>query len=276
MEHFHIDLAGYRIGSEQLVKLGLQAGLAIILLFVGLRLASRFADGLRRGMDRAGVDPTLSGFLRNVAHAGLLALLLVSCANVAGLPSASLVGALGAAGLALGLALSSSLSNLAWGVLLIFFRPFRVGDHVMAAGIDGVVETINLMHTCLVTFDGREVVLPNAKVGGDAIINFSRRGNRQVEFTVGVAYQTDLRHALEVAEKALSTSPRLLAEPAPVAYVDALGASQVDLLIRVWAVADDYRVARSEAVQVVKEAFDKEGIVIAYPRRDVYLLPPGA
>jgi small conductance mechanosensitive channel len=272
MERFQIDLVGYRIGSEQLVKFGLQAGLAIILLFVGTRLASHFANGLRRGMDHAGVDPTLSGFLRNVVHAGLLALLLVSCASLAGLPSASLLGLLGAAGLAVGLALSSSLSNLAWGVLLIFFRPFRVGDHVVAAGVDGTVEHINLMHTCLVMFDGREAVLPNAKVGGDAIINFSRRGHRRVEFSVGVAYQTDLGHALGVAERALAALPRILADPPPEAYADALGASQVDLLLRAWTMADDYRIALSEAIQAVKEAFDREGIVIAYPRRDVHLV----
>jgi small conductance mechanosensitive channel len=272
MQYFDIDLAGYRIGSDLLIKLGLKVALAAVMLFVGARLASRMANVLRRGMDRAGVDPTLSGFLRNAVHAGLLALLLATCAGLAGLPSATLFGAMGAAGLALGLALSSSLSNLAWGVLLIFFRPFRLGDYVLAAGTEGTVQHITLMHTWLVMADGREAVLPNAKVGSDAIVNFSRRGQRRVEFSVGVDYRTNLSHALAVAGEALAAAPRILAEPPPEAYADALGPSQVDLLIRAWTVADDYREAHSQAVQAVKEAFDREGIVIAYPHRVVRLV----
>jgi len=188
------------------------------------------------------------------------------------LPSASLLGAMGAAGLALGLALSSSLSNLAWGVLLIFFRPFRVGDYVLAAGIEGTVQHITLMHTWLVMADGREAVLPNAKVGSDAIVNFSRRGQRRVEFSVGVDYQTELAHALGVAREAVAALPGVLAEPPPEAHADALGPSQVDLLIRAWAGADDYRNAHSQAIQAVKEAFEREGIAIACPRREIRLL----
>lgn len=272
MEHFDINLAGYHIGSDLLVKLGLKAALAVIMLFIGARLASRFANALRRGMDRAGVDPMLLGFLRNAVHAGLLVLLLATCASFVGLPSATLLGAMGAAGLALGLALSSSLSNLAWGVLLIFFRPFRVGDYVLAAGTEGTVQHMTLMHTWLVMADGREAVLPNAKVGSDAIVNFTRRGRRRLEFSVGVDYRTNLSHALGVAGEAVAALPRILAEPPPEAYADALGSSQVDLLIRAWTAADDYRDAHSQAVQAVKEAFDREGIVIAYPRRDVRLV----
>lgn len=272
MEHFDINLAGYHIGSDLLVKLGLKAALAVIMLFIGTRLASRFANALRRGMDRAGVDPMLLGFLRNAVHAGLLVLLLATCASFVGLPSATLLGAMGAAGLALGLALSSSLSNLAWGVLLIFFRPFRVGDYVLAAGTEGTVQHMTLMHTWLVMADGREAVLPNAKVGSDAIVNFTRRGRRRLEFSVGVDYRTNLSHALGVAGEAVAALPRILAEPPPETYADVLGSSQVDLLIRAWTAADDYRDAHSQAVQAVKEAFDREGIVIAYPRRDVRLV----
>ncbi|WP_250627494.1 mechanosensitive ion channel family protein [Pinirhizobacter soli] len=272
MEHFQIALAGYRIGSDLLVKFGLKAALAVLVLFVGMRLASRFANALRRGMDRAGIDPMLSGFLRNAVHAGLLALLLAMCASFAGLPTATLLGAMGAAGLALGLALSSSLSNLAWGVLLIFFRPFRVGDYILAAGVEGTVQHMTLMHTWLVMADGREAVLPNAKVGGDAIVNFSRRGQRRVEFSVGVDYRTDLAHALGVAGEAVAALPRILVEPPPEAYADALGPSQVDLLIRAWTATDDYRDAHSQAIQAVKEAFNREDIVIACPRREIHLV----
>jgi small conductance mechanosensitive channel len=272
MEYFHIDLAGYRIGSDLLVKFGLKVVLAVFALFVGVRLASRFANILRRGMGRAGVDPMLSGFLRNAVHVGLLALLLVTCASFAGLPSEALLGAMGAAGLALGLALSSSLSNLAWGVLLIFFRPFRVGDYVLAGGIEGAVKHITLMHTWLVMADGREAVLPNAKVGSDAIVNFSRRGRRRVEFSVGVDYRTDLAHALGIAGEAVAALPPILADPPPEAYADTLGPGQVDLLIRAWTAADDYRNAHSQAIQAVKEAFDRVGIVIACPRREIRLV----
>lgn len=272
MEYFHIDLAGYRIGSDLLVRFGLKAALVVLVLVAGMRLASRCANVLRRGMDRAGIDPMLSGFLRNAVHAGLLALLLATCASFAGLPGATLLGAMGAAGLALGLALSSSLSNLAWGVLLIFFRPFRVGDYVLAAGVEGTVQHMTLMHTWLVMADGREAVLPNAKVGGDAIVNFSRRGRRRVEFSVGVDYRTDLAHALGVAGEAVAALPRILAEPPPEAYADALGPGQVDLLIRAWTTADDYRTAHSQAIGAVKEAFNREGIMIACPRREIRLV----
>ena len=242
---------------------------ALLVLLVGRWLAARLANFMQRAMHRAAVDPTLSGFLRNLLYGVLIAVLVVIALQTAGVPSGPLLAALGAGGLAIGLALQGSLSNLAWGVLLIVFRPFKVGDFIHAGGVDGTVEGINLMHTQLVLADNREAIVPNAKIGADVIINFSRRGIRRFELRVGIGYDDDIGKAIAVVQRLFAADARILANPAPTVWTDSLGDSAVVLLLRGHAAVDDFWPAQTDLLRSVKESFQAEGIHIPYPQREV-------
>jgi small conductance mechanosensitive channel len=242
---------------------------ALLVLLVGIWLAARLANFMHRAMHRASVDPTLSGFLRNLLYGVLIAVLIVIALQTAGVPSAPLLAALGAGGLAIGLALQGSLSNLAWGVLLIVFRPFKVGDYITAGGVDGTVAGINLMHTQLVLADNREATVPNAKIGADAIINFSRRGTRRFELRVGIGYDDDIGKAIAVVQRLFAADPRILKDPAPTVWTDSLCDSAVYLLVRGHTAVDDFWPAQTDLLRAVKENFQAEHIHIPYPHRDV-------
>jgi small conductance mechanosensitive channel len=245
---------------------------ALLTLLVGIWLAARFANVMQRALQRGAVDPTLSGFLRNLLYGALIAVLIVIALQMAGVPGAPLLAALGAGGLAIGLSLQGSLSNLAWGVLLIVFRPFRVGDFIHAGGIDGTVESINLMHTLLVLADNREAVVPNAKIGSDAIINFNRRGTRRFELRVGIGYGDDIGKAVATVRALFDADARILKIPAPTVWTDSLGESSVNLLLRAHTRIDDFWPAQTDLLRAVKERFDAEGISIAFPQREVRVI----
>ncbi|HJU09038.1 MAG TPA: mechanosensitive ion channel domain-containing protein [Rhodanobacteraceae bacterium] len=247
----------------------LQLAIAAVLLVVGFWLIARVANLFARALQRGHTDPTLIGFLRNAAYSAMAVLLVVGVVTYAGFPSASLVAAVGAAGLAIGLALQGSLSNLAWGVLLIVFRPFRVGDFVQFGTIMGTVERIDLMQTYLVMPDNREAIVPNSKVGSDAIINFNRLGKRRFEITVGIGYQDDIGRAMQIVREAFAADPRILKTPEPGVWVNALSASTVDLVIRAWAHVSDLWEAQTTLTRTVKERFDAEGISMPFPQHEV-------
>ena len=209
MHDFLSNLLGVKL-SDSVTHAGLKLLLALLILLVGIWLAARLANFTRRAMQRAAVDVTLIDFLRNLIYGVSIAVLVVMALTTAGVPSAPLVAALGTAGLAIGLALQGSLSNLAWGVLLIVFRPFRVGDFVNAGGIDGTVEQINLMHTRLILPDNREAILPNAKIGSDAILNYNRRGTRRFELKVGIGYKDDIGAAMAEIRQLFDADERIL------------------------------------------------------------------
>jgi small conductance mechanosensitive channel len=265
-----------QLSREDLFALAHQHGpsllAALLVLLIGSWLAARLANFLQRAMNRAAVDPTLSGFLRNLLYGVLIAVLIVIALQTAGVPSAPLLAALGAGGLAIGLALQGSLSNLAWGVLLIVFRPFKVGDFIHAGGVDGTVEGINLMHTQLVLADNREAVVPNAKIGADAIINFSRRGTRRFELRVGIGYRDDIGKAIDVVQRLFAADPRVLKDPAPTVWTDSLGESAVYLLLRAYTATSDFWPAQTDLLRAVKEHFDAEGISIPFPQREIHIV----
>jgi small conductance mechanosensitive channel len=255
--------------------MGLHLVEALLVLLVGIWVARRLANVAQRALGRSKLDLTLTSFLRNLLYGVLIALLIVTALQVAGVPSAPLVAALGAGGLAIGLSLQGSLSNLAWGVLLALFRPFRVGDFVEVGGTLGSVDAINLMYTQLVMPDGREAVIPNAKVGGDAIINFNRRGTRRFEFTVGIGYKDDIGSAMAEIEKLFEADPRILKDPAPGVWTTALGESSVDLMIRAWSTAADFWPAQTDLLRAIKESFDAAGISIPFPQRELTVIQGG-
>lgn len=263
------DLSRY---VDQAVQLGLHLAGALAVLLLGIWVARRLANVAQRAFGRANFDVTLATFLRNLLYGVLIALLVVTALQVLGVPSAPLVAALGAGGLAIGLSLQGSLSNLAWGVLLALFRPFRVGDFVEVGGTLGTVDAINLMHTQLVMPDGREAVLPNAKVGGEAIINFNRRGTRRFELTVGIGYKDSIGAAMAEIEQLFAADARILKDPPPGVWTMSLGESSVDLVIRGWTTPDDFWAAQTDLLRAIKEAFDGAGITIPFPQRELTVI----
>ncbi|HEX5488216.1 MAG TPA: mechanosensitive ion channel domain-containing protein [Rhodanobacteraceae bacterium] len=254
---------------DRIAHFSLRLAGAIVLLVVGIWIIGQLANLLRRGLRRGHLDPTLIGFLRNGVYGMLLVLLVVSLLQLVGLPSASLIAAVGAAGLAIGLALQGSLSNLAWGVLLIVFRPFRVGDFVQFGSILGTVERVDLMQTYLIMPDNREAIVPNAKVGSDAIINYNRLGQRRFEISVGIGYDDDIGRAMGIVRGLFEADPRVLKDPAPGVWVASLDASAVQLVIRAWAHVSDLWEAQTALIRAVKETFDAEGISIPFPQHEV-------
>ncbi len=264
----HDFFAGLHL-SERSADIAVNLVCALLILLIGAWLAARLANFAQRLMGRARVDPTLIGFMRNLIYGVLVAVLIVMALTKAGVPSAPLLAALGAGGLAIGLALQGSLSNLAWGVLLIVFRPFSIGDYVRAGGVEGTVESINLMYTLLVLPDNREAVVPNAKIGGDAIINFNRRGTRRLELNVGIGYQDDIGKAMEVVRRLFEADARILKDPAPGVWTAQLGDSAVGLVIRAHTLSADNWAVQTDLLRAVKESFDAAGISMPFPQREV-------
>jgi small conductance mechanosensitive channel len=266
--------------SESATRLGIQVLIALVILLLGAWLAARVANLMQRAMQRASVDATLVGFLRNLVYGVLVAVLVVSALITAGVPSAPLVAALGASGLAIGLALQGSLSNLAWGVLLIVFRPFRAGDYIHAGGVDGTVETINLMYTQLVLADNREAIVPNGKIGADAIINANRRGTRRFELNIPIGMDDDIGKAMAGIGTLFAADPRILKQPPPSVVTGHVGEGTVGLIVRGWTRCDDLWGAQTDLLRAIKENFAQAGIRIAAPQRQMTLVqaavPEGA
>jgi small conductance mechanosensitive channel len=268
MHDFLKNLFGTKT-ADTIIQVGLNVLLALLVLLVGIWLIARLTNLLQRALQRASVDVTLIGFLRRMVYGLLIALLVVVALNTAGVSTAPLVAALGAVGLAIGLALQGSLSNLAWGVLLVMFRPFRVGDFVSAGGEEGTVQSINLMYTMLAMPDGREAIVPNGKVGSAAIINFNRRGTRRFDFTVRIGFNDDIGAAIAEIKHLFAQDKRILSDPAPGVWTSQLSESSVDLIVRAWTKADDSWAAKTDLLRAIKDHFDKVGISIPLPQRQL-------
>lgn len=258
--------------SEGTINTIINVVIALLMLLIGIWLAARLANVAQRAMHRANVDPTLTGFLRNLMYGVLIALLIVMVLQQAGVPSAPLVAALGAGGLAIGLALQGSLSNLAWGVLLIVFRPFRVGDYIQAGGVEGTVQSLSLMHTQLVLPDNREAVVPNTKIGSDAIINFNRLGTRRFEVKLRIGYKDDIGKAMDAIRELLSADPRILRDPAPGVWTESLTDTGVGLVLRAYTASGDGWAAQTDLLRALKDRFQAIGISLAAPQRDFVLM----
>ena len=250
---------------------GLKLLAAVAIFVVGRWLAKRLGMGLDRVMARAGVDVTLGGFLRNIAYAVMLVLVLMTALTALGVPTTSMFAILGAAGLAVGLALKDSLSNIASGVMLIVLRPFRAGDHVIAAGHEGVVAEIRVFQTRLRALDHRMIILPNSEITTAPIINYSSLPQRRFDVTVGVGYDDDLQEARELLLQIARDEALVMDEPAPVVRVLNLGDSSVDLVLQAFAANADFIEARSRVVEAVRNRLIEQGLHIPYPQRDLHV-----
>jgi len=245
---------------------------ALIVLIVGLWLAGRIKKLVEAGIARSGkVDQTLSGFLSSLVHYGLIALVIITTLGVFGVPTTSFAAIIGAAGLAIGLALQGTLGHVASGVMMLGFRPFDVGDFVEAAGVSGTVKHIGLFTTEMSTTDNKKLIIPNGMIFDDVITNYAGFTTRRVDFLFGVSYDDDLNKAMALIKEEIEKDGRGKTDPEPTIAVDSLGDSSVNILTRVWVDRDDYFPVKWALTKAVKERFDAEGVSIPYPCRSVYM-----
>lgn len=255
---------------------GLRLGAALVIALLGLWLARVASSRLDAVLKRVGVESILRDFLRNISYAIGLVVVFVAVLQSIGVPTTSLLAVLGAAGLAIGLALKDSLSNIASGVMLIVLRPFRAGDAVVVAGQEGIVEQVRVFQTHIRSYDNRSIILPNAQITTDAIVNLTAKGTRRVDVPVGVGYGDDIGRAREVLLALAAAHPDVLDDPAPMVVVAALGDSAVNLELRAWVPSSAFLLTRSALVEGAHREIQAAGLSIPFPQRDLHVYHHGA
>jgi small conductance mechanosensitive channel len=248
---------------------------AIIILTVGFWGAKMLARLVKGLMERRELDQALTGFVGNLVKALIVTIAVIAALNQLGIQTTSLVAIVGAAGLAIGLALKDSLGNFAAGVMILLFRQFKAGDLIEAAGVLGVVESLNIFSTQLKTGDNKTIFVPNGKLIGDNITNYSTKPTRRVDLVIGVSYDADLSHVKSVLADILAREDRILKDPEPTIGVLELADNCVNFAVRPWVNAADYWGVYFDLHAEVKSRFDAEGIGIPYPQRDVHLYQAG-
>lgn len=250
---------------------GLQVVGAVVILIVGKIAAGFCANLVRKVLGKANTDPVLVGFLANMVRYAILAFTVIAAMSKFGIQTTSFIAVLGAAGLAVGLALQGSLSNFAAGVLLLIFRPFSLDDLITAGGAFGKVVDIGIFTTTLHTPDNQKVIIPNSGVMGGNITNVNANPTRRVDLTAGISYGDDIGKAKAVLEKVCADHPKVLADPAPNVAVVELADSSVNFVVRPWVNTGDYWDVYFEVTRAIKEELDKAGISIPFPQQDVHM-----
>jgi small conductance mechanosensitive channel len=245
--------------------------LAIGILVLGNWLVKRVNRWIERAMIRAQIEPTVMRFVLHISQFILMIVVVIIALGQVGIQTTSLLAMLGAAGLAIGLALQGSLANLAAGLLLIIFRPFKQGDFIGAAGVEGTVQDVQILATILHTADNLRLIVPNSKITDGIITNYSVTPTRRVDFTIGVSYDDDLRQVKQVLTTLLAENPDILKEPAPFIGVSDLGDSSVNFVIRVWVHSANLRQVRFGVPEQIKLTFEQHGITLPYPQHTVHL-----
>jgi len=248
----------------------LNIAIAIAIVFVGRIVVKWIVKLIRKLMVRADLDPILVNFASSIANAVLLLFVFIAALDQLGVDTTSLIALLGAAGLAVGLALQGSLQNFAAGVMMIVFRPFKLGDFIEAGGVTGVVEQISVFSTIMKTGDNREIIVPNGQIYAGAITNYSARDTRRIDMVFGIGYDDDMLKAKKIMEDILSAHDLILDDPAPAVAVAELADSSVNFNVRPWVKSGDYWGVRSDLIEKIKLTFDKEGISIPYPQMDIH------
>ena len=261
--------------KEYLAVYGLKVIGAVAILVLGWWAAKIVRRIVKRLMAKGKVDATLIGFVTNLVYVTLLAFVVVASLGQLGIQTTSFIAVLGAAGLAVGLALQGSLSNFAAGVLMVIFKPFKVGDFVDAAGKSGVVESIKIFTTTMKTVDNKVVIIPNAKITGDSIVNYTAKDTRRVDLVIGVSYSDNLDKVKSAIEAVLAADERILKDPAPTVGVLELEDSSVNFVVRPWTKTADYWNVHFDTVKAIKERFDADGISIPFPQRDIHIIGEG-
>ncbi len=258
----YIDLA---------ITWGVKIAGAIAVFIIGKWIAKILTNLLRKGLEKSNTDVTLVKFLGDLAYFGLLVLVIIAALGTLGVDTTSFAAIIAAAGLAVGLALQQNFSNFGAGVIILFLRPFKVGDFVEAGGATGVIESIGIFNTIFKTGDNRIIIVPNSNIVGNNIVNYSKEPIRRIDLVIGVGYEDDLKLVKETLEDILNSDERILKDPAPAVALAELADSSVNFNVRPWVKGEDYWAVRSALLEKIKLTFDEKGINIPYPQMDVHV-----
>jgi small conductance mechanosensitive channel len=274
MEELKLDLSTFDLVKEKVIDLAFTVGpkliLGIILFFIGSYLIKFVRNIMAKAFIKSDIDASLASFLMSFAKAILWVLLLISIATTMGIEMTSFVAILGAAGLAVGLALQGSLANFAGGVLILMFKPFKVGETVEAQGTTGEVESIDILYTKIRNFDNKLVTVPNGVLANNLIINYSQKPTRRVDFKVGVAYGTDIKFVRKLILDLLDKDERIHKEPEPTVHFTNFGDNSLDLTIRCWTDTGNLWPVFWDNMETIKDALEANDVSIPFPQRDVY------
>jgi small conductance mechanosensitive channel len=256
---------------ELLTIYGLKIVAALVIFIIGRWVAKLIKNITEKVMEKKSVDATLISFVGDIIYFALLVFVILAALSQLGIQTTSFIAIIGAAGLAVGLALQGSLANFAAGFLMIIFRPFKVGDYIEGAGTAGTVESIQIFTTQLRTPDNKTVIVPNAKLTGDNIINWSSKGTRRVDLVIGISYGDDIDKAKQIMMDVLTNDQRILKDPTPQVAVLELADSSVNFIVRPWVNVSDYWNVYFDTTEEIKKRFDQSGVSIPFPQRDVHL-----
>ena len=259
------------VSSDVLMQYGMSLVSAILIYIIGKWVAKMIKRMVVKVMEKSSVDPILVKFTANLAYGALLVFIILAALNSLGVQTTSFIAVIGAAGLAIGLAFQNSLSNFSAGVLMVIFRPFKVGDFVEAGGVAGIVEEIDIFTTHIRSGDNKAIIVPNSGVMGGNIVNYSAKDTRRIDLVIGIAYDADIRKAKDIMTEILNSDERILSDPAPTIGVLELADSSVNLALRPWVKTSDYWDVYFMLLETIKVRFDAEGIGIPFPQRDVHL-----
>jgi len=253
------------------VDLGINLVTALVIFFVGKWIVGMVIKGMMKAMQKGDLDITLRRFIGNLARTLLMLFVIIAAINALGVQTASLIALVGAAGLAVGLALQGSLANFAAGVLIVLFRPYKVGDWIEGGGVSGSVEEVQILTTVLKTGDNKRVIIPNSQIMGTTITNYSANDTRRVDLVVGVSYSDDLDKVRKELQDLVDGDKRILKDPAVTIAVSELADSSVNFVLRPWVNTADYWAVYFDLTERVKKRFDEVGISIPFPQRDIHV-----
>ncbi|MGM9625821.1 MAG: mechanosensitive ion channel family protein [Eubacteriales bacterium] len=257
--------------GELAMSVGMKIVYVVVLLIVGLKLIKFICKKFQGSRLYANIDASVAKFLVSAMKVTLNVILFISCALVLGVPATSFVAVLGSAGLAVGLALQGSLSNLAGSIMILLFKPFKVGDYIEVSGYAGTVDEINIFYTVINTVDNKRITLPNGSVSGSTIVDYSTNPKRRVDLTFGAAYGTDVEKMKSIMLEAAKNHKLVLDDPEPVALFCAQSASSLDFVLRAWCNGSDYWTVHFDLLEQIHAAMNREGIEIPFPQMDVHV-----
>ncbi|PUE67732.1 mechanosensitive ion channel family protein [Arcobacter lacus] len=244
---------------------------ALLIFFIGKWIVNKIVAILGKVLRRInGIDETLVKFLENIVYYALLTVVIIAALNKLGIATTSFLAILGAAGLAIGLALKDSLGNFASGVMIVIFKPFKVGDNVIASGVTGIVTEVTIFNTVFLTADNQKIIVPNSSITAGSITNVNANDTRRVDIIVGISYEDNIKHAKEVLANIINENSKVLKDKAVGINVTELADSSVNLTINVWVKSSDFASTKAELLESIKTTFDEIGISIPYPKQEVY------
>lgn len=274
----HIDITpGYfqkllEQAGDWFLHAGIRVVIAVLLVVIGLKIIGKVRGGFNRSMERAGMEITLRKFLDALLYAVLLGLLIFVAADELGIKSTSLVAIAGSITLAMSLAMQNSLSNFAGGVMVLFLKPFKVGDYISTPDGEGTVESIGLVYTTLITLENKQITIPNSNMTGSVITNVTGMDKRRLVLNIGISYTADLKRAKDILRQMLEEHPLVLKDEEITVVVDSLGESSVNLSVRAWTKTEDYWQTKWDLTESIKLTFDREGIEIPYNCLNVHVI----